>query len=100
MTIGVLPGELGSENPYVRVPIATGLGEARNAVVVRTAHAVIAIGGSYGTLSEIGFALKIRRPVVGLNTWELASGGFPDGGIRVASSPEEAVELVMALLAE
>jgi uncharacterized protein (TIGR00725 family) len=71
-TVGILPGvERGGANPYVDVPIITGLGEARNAIVVRSADAVVAVSGGYGTLSEIGLALKMGRPVVGLGTWEL-----------------------------
>jgi len=96
LTIGILPGMDASEaNPWVDVPIVTGLGEARNAIVVRTAEAVIAIGGGYGTLSEIGFALKWGKRVVGLSTWELTRGGVPDRSIIRAETPEEAVRLVL-----
>lgn len=74
-TIGILPGvDYREANPYVDIPIVTGLGEARNAIVVRTGRAVIAIGGEYGTLSEIAFALKFGIPVIGVNTWQLAHG--------------------------
>jgi len=98
-TVGVLPGvHRGEANPYVDIPIVTGLGEARNAVVVRTAGAVIAVSGDYGTLSEIGLALKMGKPVVGLETWELHQGGKPAGAVRVARTPEEAVELALELL--
>ncbi|MDH7487664.1 MAG: TIGR00725 family protein [Anaerolineae bacterium] len=97
LTIGILPGVDASEaNPWVDVPIVTGLGEARNAIVVRSADAVIAVGGGYGTLSEIAFALKWGRRVVGLDTWELAREGVPDRGILRAETPEEAVKLVLS----
>jgi uncharacterized protein (TIGR00725 family) len=92
LTVGILPGRTPAEaNPYVDVPLATGLGEARNVLVVRAAQAVIAIGGEFGTLSEIGFALKLGIPVIGLNTWGLTKGGAPVQAIRVARTPGEAV---------
>jgi uncharacterized protein (TIGR00725 family) len=101
VTVGILPGTDRREaNPYVDVPIVTGMGEARNAVVVRTADAVIAVSGGYGTLSEIGLALKMGRPVVGLGTWELCQDGQPADGIVPADSPAEAVELALALSRE
>ena len=98
MTIGILPGMSRSEaNPYVDVPIVTGLGEGRNVIVVRTAQAVIAVAGEYGTLSEIAFALKMGRPVVGLRTWQLAQNGKLRKDIIEAASPLEAVEKALAL---
>lgn len=78
-TIGILPGDDASEaNEFVDVPIVTGLGHARNVVVVRTSEALIAVGGRYGTLSEIAHALIHERPVAGLGTWQLTdpSGDF------------------------
>jgi uncharacterized protein (TIGR00725 family) len=97
-TVGILPGtDRGEANPFVDVAIPTGLGELRNGLVVRAADAVIAVGGEYGTLSEIGFALKTGRPVVGLGTWEPVRGGEPDPGIVVAGDPGEAVERALAL---
>jgi uncharacterized protein (TIGR00725 family) len=96
LTVGVLPGFSATEaNPYVTIPIVTGLGEARNVIIVRTAQAVVGVGGEFGTLSEIAFALKLGRPVVGLETWELAKGGQPDQAIVRASTPEEAVRLAL-----
>ncbi len=72
LTIGILPGfEKSDANPYIQVPIVTGLSLSRNLVIVRTADAVIALPGAYGTLSEIALALKIGKPVIGINTWEL-----------------------------
>jgi uncharacterized protein (TIGR00725 family) len=93
-TLGILPGyERSDANEFVDVAVATGLGEARNALVVRAADAVIAVGGEWGTLSEIALALRADRRVVGLGTWELpAKGGR---GVMAASSPAEAVELAL-----
>jgi uncharacterized protein (TIGR00725 family) len=97
-SVGILPGAVRSDaNPYVTVAVATGMGEARNAVVVRTADAVIAVAGEFGTLSEIALALKMGKPVVGLGTWELAKHGRPVDAIVRASSPEEAVGKALAL---
>ena len=71
-TVGILPGaDRTQANDYVDVAIATGLGEGRNALVVRAADALIAVGGGYGTLSEIALALKAGKPVVGIGTWDL-----------------------------
>jgi uncharacterized protein (TIGR00725 family) len=97
LSIGILPGTDSSEaNPWVDVPIVTGLGEARNAIVARTAESLIAVGGSHGTLSEIAFALKWGKPVVGFGTWQLSRGGVAEGGIIRAQSPEEAVALAFS----
>jgi uncharacterized protein (TIGR00725 family) len=88
-TIGILPGsDRAAANEYVDVAIPTGLGEARNAIVVRAADALVAVGGGYGTLSEIAFALKAGRRVVGLGTWDV-------DGVEAAASPAAAVEAVM-----
>jgi hypothetical protein len=94
-TIGILPGASHREaNPYVDIPIVTGIGEARNAIVVRSGRAVIAIGGEYGTLSEIAFALKFGIPVIGLGTWQLARG---DKSLDIieAKDARDAVELAL-----
>lgn len=97
-TVGILPGTDRREaNPFVDIPIVTGLGEARNAVVVRSADAVIAVRGGYGTLSEIGFSLKMGRPVVGLGTWELGREGQPVEAVFQAACPAQAVEQALAL---
>lgn len=97
-TIGILPGDdRSAANPYVEVAVATGMGEARNALVVGNADAVIAVGGEYGTLSEVALALKRGVPVVGLHTWELARAGVSDSGIVVATTAKEAVELALRL---
>jgi len=98
LTVGILPGtDRGEANPYVDIPIVTGIGEARNAIITRTAQAVIAIGGSYGTLSEIGFALAFGVPVVGLGTWEAKREGHPPVPILHAATPEEAASRALAL---
>jgi uncharacterized protein (TIGR00725 family) len=99
ITVGILPGgDRHGANPYVDVPVATGLGEARNAVVVSTADVIIAVSGGYGTLSEIALALRMGRPVVGLHTWELHHEiQAPDPIIR-AETPGQAVELAFEWL--
>jgi uncharacterized protein (TIGR00725 family) len=90
-TVGILPGhERAAANRFVDVAIATGLGEARNALVVRAADVLIAVGGAFGTLSEIALALKTGTPVVGVGSWELA--GRP---VREARDAPEAVELAL-----
>jgi len=74
-TVGLLPGDdRAAANPWVSVAIATGMGELRNGLIVRTADAVVAVGGGFGTLSEIALALRIGRPVVGVGTWDIGSG--------------------------
>jgi uncharacterized protein (TIGR00725 family) len=91
-TVGILPGlDRREANPYVDFPIVTGLGEARNAVVVRTADAVVAVSGGFGTLSEIGLALKMGRPVVGLGTWDLYKAGRRTDAVFLAETPAQAV---------
>lgn len=93
LTIGILPGgSRQTANPYVHIPIATNLGEARNVIVVKSAEAVIAVGGGYGTLSEIGHALRNGTPVVGLNTWALSRNARPDNSIVPAQDPADAVK--------
>lgn len=92
-TVGIVPGNTRDEaNPYVDIPIVTGIGEARNVIVVNTAQAVIAIGGKFGTLSEIAYALRNKIPVVGLNTWTLSKNGRLVKSIIPANTPKEAVE--------
>jgi uncharacterized protein (TIGR00725 family) len=98
LTLGILPGRGRREaNKYVEVAVPTGMGEMRNALVVRSADALIAVGGAYGTLSEIALALRAGKPVVGLGTWELVRGGRTDEGIIRADSPREAVETALDL---
>ena len=101
MTIGILPGEnRQAANPYVQIPVVTGIGHARNLAVVKSARAVIAIGGSYGTLSEIGHALRSGIPVIGLNTWSLYRNGQQDNSIILAQNPTEAVNKALNLTKE
>ena len=98
MTIGILPGEIRqAANPYVQIPIVTGIGHARNVAVVKSSQAVIAIGGSYGTLSEISHALQGGIPVIGLNTWSLSRNNQPDNSIISAQNPTEAVNKAISL---
>ncbi|HEY4280088.1 MAG TPA: TIGR00725 family protein [Conexibacter sp.] len=97
VTIGILPGtDRSASNPFVDVAIPTGLGELRNGLVVRAADALIAVGGAFGTLSEIAFALKAGKRVVGLGTWELSRAGETDATILVAHDPADAVAFALA----
>jgi len=98
MTIGILPGDSRqAANPYIQIPIVTGVGYARNVIVVKSAQAIIAIDGSYGTLTEISYALQNGIPVIGLNTWDLSKSGQPDKSIIPAQSPAEAVNKALDL---
>jgi uncharacterized protein (TIGR00725 family) len=98
-TVGILPGTDKSEaNEFIDIAIPTGLGAYRNALLVQSCDAVIAIHGAYGTLSEISFALRLGVPVVGLHTWEVHRNGTPEPGIHRANSPADAVELALRLI--
>lgn len=89
LTLGILPGRSRkAANAYLDCVVATGLGDFRNFLVVATADAVVALPGSYGTLSEIAMALTLQKPVVGLGTWEI------EGVVR-ATTAEEAVRLAL-----
>lgn len=91
LTVGILPGtDRASANQWVRVAIPTGLGELRNGLIVRAADALIAVGGAYGTLSEIALALKTGIPVIGIGTWEI-------DGVEQVGAAAEAVERAVAL---
>lgn len=94
LTIGFLPGtDRTDANEWVDVVVPTGMGEGRNILVVRTAHAVVAVGGEYGTLSEIALALRDGIPVIGVRTWSLTrGGGEPDYGIIAVDDPVEAAQ--------
>ena len=99
LVVGILPGEDASDaNSWVALPIVTGLGEARNAVLMRSAQAVIAVGGEYGTLSEIAFALKFGRPVIGIATWQAVDGSDQPLPIRRVDTAAAAVMAVFKLL--
>ncbi len=92
-TIGILPGsDPQTGNSWVDIPICTGMGYARNVIVVLTGRAVIAVDGAYGTLSEIGYALGSDVPVIGLNTWSVSRNGSVDSRIIIAKDPVDAVE--------
>jgi uncharacterized protein (TIGR00725 family) len=92
LTVGILPGDSpDSANEFVRVPIATGMGIARNVIIIRSAAAVIAISGGAGTLSEVAHCLQLGVPVVGLKSFDVSDE------IVQASGPEEAVERAIAL---
>ena len=96
ITIGILPSTRREDaNPYVTYAIPTGLGHARNMLVARTAQAIIAVGGKFGTLSEIAFAKIDGIPVIGLQTWELKREGIREDPIRRASDPKEAVAMAL-----
>lgn len=90
LTIGILPSDnTSTANPFVRVPVSTGMGIGRNIIIVRTARSFIAIDGKYGTLSEIAFALQLGKPVIALQTW------LEVPGIKVVETAAEAVKLAL-----
>lgn len=96
VTIGILPTlRHGDANPHVTYAIPTGLGHARNLIVGRCAHAIIAVGGKYGTLSEIAFAKIEGTPVVGLQSWRLRREGMTDEPLIPARDAKEAVALAV-----
>lgn len=100
VVVGILPGSDPAEaGPDFAVAIATGLGEIRNCLIVRSAEAMIAIGGGAGTLSEIAFALVLGKPVVGIDTWQLqppAGGALASSGVHAAQSAQEAVDWALS----
>jgi len=99
ITVGILPGESAADaNPYIDIPVVTGMGNARNAINVLTSQAIIAIHGSYGTLSEMALALKCNIPVIGLGTWELTAPGAARLPIALVRTPDEAVDAALALI--
>ncbi len=92
-SIGVLPGDDPIQaNTYVDIPIATGMGIGRNIIIIRSAQAVLAIDGSYGTLSEIAFALQLGKPVIGLKTWDISKD------IHKVEHVEQAMEAIAKLV--
>jgi len=98
LTVGILPGQdVNKANPWVDIPVVTGMGEARNVAVVNSGQAIIAVGGGYGTLSEIAHALKNSIPVIGLNTWSLSRNDVEDDSIIRVQSAAEAVDKAIAL---
>lgn len=95
-SVGLLPTSIEEANPYVDLPIVTGLGELRNMAVASAGAALISIGGAYGTLTELGFALRQGKRVVGLRTWALRDEEGRPTPMLTAGSPEEAVDLALA----
>ena len=97
ITVGILPGaDSRAANPDVLIPIASGMGHARNVIIVQTADVVIAVGGEYGTLSEIALARKVGRTVIGLGTWALGQDAASQPHVLAVQTPEEAVAAALA----
>lgn len=97
LTIGLLPGDdPAAANQSVDVAIATGLGDARNAILARTADGVVGLGGGLGTLSEIALALRNRRPAVGIRTWRFDRDGRTEPELPTAANPHDALEWLFA----
>jgi uncharacterized protein (TIGR00725 family) len=95
--VGILPTLSPADaNPYVTHAVATGIGQARNLAVVASGQAVIAVGGEWGTLSEIAHARKLGRPVVAVQSWALRNRSGTDLGIVEAETPEQAVEAALS----
>ena len=93
VTVGILPGVDNAEaNPYIDIPIVTGISEARNLIVIRSSDAIIALPGQFGTLSELAFCLKMEKPVVGLTTWEISDR------IIKTKDPQQAVKSALEAL--
>ncbi len=96
LTVGILPGEdPQAANAYIDIPIATGLGFARNAVLARAADGIIAIGGGWGTLSELALAVRMGRPAVSLQSWEPDRPGMEETPVPRVRTPEEAVTYIL-----
>jgi len=93
LTVGILPGpSTHSANPHIKIPVATDMGQARNVIIAHTADGLVAVAGGHGTLSEIAHALKIGKPVVGLQT-------IPDlKGVRYVNTAQEAIVRVLDLI--
>jgi len=102
LTIGIIPSDnKGDANPYVQIPIVTGMGMGRNVMLVKTADALIAVGGEFGTLSEIAHALNIGKKVVGLRTWKLERAHTrPIPNMLEVDTPKKAVDLALELISE
>lgn len=99
VTLGILPGDdPNAANAYIDIALATGLGQGRNAVIASGAEGVIAIGGGYGTLSEIALALRIGRPVVGLQTWRFERHGQTESPLPIVETADEALAWIFSRL--
>ncbi|HET7517138.1 MAG TPA: TIGR00725 family protein [Actinomycetes bacterium] len=95
-TVGLLPGlDRAESNPHLTISVPTGLGQGRNLLLVRSSNALIAVGGGFGTLSEIALALRTGTPVIGLATWSLHLDGRPVDAFPVASDPDTAARLAL-----
>jgi uncharacterized protein (TIGR00725 family) len=97
VTIGIIPSDRKEDaNPHVQIPIVTGIGVARNAIITRTADVVIAVGGQFGTLSEMGYALNMGKTVVSLGSWRLEkASNHPIPNLIHAEGPTEAVDMAL-----
>lgn len=92
LTVGILPQNDAREaNQFIDIPVVTGMGIGRNVIIARTADALIAVGGEYGTLSEIAFALQLGKPVVGIQTWDIK-------GIVSVDNGQEAVDTIFSII--
>ena len=99
ITVGILPEEnKQSINPYIDIPIVTGMGEARNIIIALTADVVIAVGGELGTLSELAISMKHKKPVIGLNTWDLDREYCKKVNIIEVYDPQEAIDKAISLI--
>ena len=97
-SVGIVPGEdRADSNPYLTVALATGMGETRNALVVGAADVVIAVGGGFGTLSEMALAARAGTPIVGIDTWSLAGRTVDDPVIHVDTADEAVVHALAAV---
>jgi hypothetical protein len=101
LTIGIIPSDNKADaNPHVQIPIVTGMGMGRNVMLVKTADVIIAIGGEFGTLSEIAHALNIGKKVIGLRTWKLDRAHTkPIPNLIEVDTPKKAVALALELIA-
>jgi uncharacterized protein (TIGR00725 family) len=101
LTVGILPGARAADaNPWIAVPIVTDMGHARNVILVRSAQVLVAVGGSYGTLSEVALALKMKIPVASLASWRPLRAGHPEPPISSFDDPVSAAEWAVARAAE
>jgi uncharacterized protein (TIGR00725 family) len=101
VTVGILPSDLASDsNPWISIPIVTDLGHARNVILVHTAEALLAVGGSYGTLSEIALALKIGVPVGAVGSWSATRQGHPLPAIQIFEDAKAATAWALSAARE
>ena len=99
LTVGILPGVSREEaNPHIDIPVVTGLRDARNVIIARSCQVLIAVGGMFGTLSEIALACKFGVPVVGLRTWTIDRPGLTSSPIHRAETPDEAVKMALEMV--